>query len=157
MTRTAERDRAETEALADDVMMAGRALLELSSRVLDDVAPGIGLTGYRALGVLHRNGPQRLIDIATALDVTPTTPTRVADRLTEEHLVERVKLSNDRREVHLAIAPAGSAVVEKVSAQRVEHVAAALKGLRADERRAAQSVLRALAGTEERSARADIA
>lgn len=157
MTRASDRELADTDALADEVILAGRSLLELSAQMLEELAPGIGLTGHRALRVLHRNGPQRLIDIATALEVTPTTATRVADRLTEEKLVERVKLSNDRREVHLAISPAGVAVVEEVAARRARHVASAMAGLRAEERRSARRVLRALAGTEDEEGREEIA
>lgn len=157
MTRSSDRDLADTEALADEVILAGRALLELSAQVLEELAPGIGLTGHRALRVLHRSGPQRLIDIATALDVTPTTATRVADRLAEEALVERVKLSNDRREVHLAIAPAGVAVVEEVATRRARYVASATAGLRAEERRAAHRLLRALVGAAEEEGRVEIA
>jgi DNA-binding MarR family transcriptional regulator len=60
----------------------------------------------------------RPIDLADALDVSPSTATRMCDRLVRKELVERVHSDSDRREVVLRLSPDGRALVSEVTSQR---------------------------------------
>ena len=115
------------DAVADAILMASRVLVQVSVRALDALAPDVNLTGFRVLTLLDQQGPLRLIDVAAALDVTSTTATRLADRLVEHGLVERVRQSDDRREVHLAIAASGQSLVRGVSSRRGRFVVSVLR------------------------------
>jgi DNA-binding MarR family transcriptional regulator len=114
------------DELADGILAASRLLVRLSADALRALAPEMNLSEFRALVILSENGPQRLVDIAAALDVTSTTVTRLADRLAEHGFVARVRDSRDRREVYLSIAAAGRDLVRAVSSQRRRFVASVL-------------------------------
>ncbi len=135
------------DGLADAIVTANRVLVELSAHCLDSFSPRINLSEFRALVLLSDHGPQRLIDIAAALDVTSTTATRLADRLTNSGLVDRVRQSRDRREIHLAIADPGRALVSAVRSTRRRHVAHALAEFTEREQEAAVRVLDRLGET----------
>ena len=109
------------------------------------------MSEFRVLVLLSEQGPQRLIDIATALDVTPTTATRVADRLAGRALVDRVRQSTDRREVHLSIAPAGRTLVGAVHSHRRQFISSALSHFTEQDQEAALAVLAHLAQFVDRS------
>ncbi len=104
--------------IADAVLQVGSVLLGETLELLAEVAPDLNLTHVRALTVLERSGPLRLADVASALDVTPTTVTRVADRLADAHLVDRRRQADDRREVTLVISGAGSRILAEMHARR---------------------------------------
>lgn len=61
------------------------------------VEAGIGAQRLRLLNVVHCHGPQRMADLAEALDVTPRNVTALVDRLEAEGLIRRVPHSTDRR------------------------------------------------------------
>lgn len=140
---------AESEQLADAILAASRLLVELSARSLASLAPELNLTELRVLSLLCQEGPRRLIDIAAALDVTSTTVTRLADKLTERRLVERIRLSRDRREVHLDVAAAGRNLVLAVSAHRRRALASALRDFSEGEQAIAFRVVHRLADVAE--------
>lgn len=123
------------------MLAAGRLLIETSLRCLESLQPDINLSEFRALAILVESGPQRLIDIADSLSVTSTTATRLADGLAEHGLVERVRLSRDRREVHLSISAAGRALVGAVTRRRRDLVASALEQFSSRDQQLALSVL----------------
>jgi DNA-binding MarR family transcriptional regulator len=136
------------EAVADAVILASQALVETSLGALRRCAPQLNLSEFRVLTVLHERGPLRLVDIAAALGVTSTTATRLADSLAAQHLVERIRQSNDRREIHLAIAAAGAGVVARVSSHRRSYVSSALEGLPVSIQNKALAMLRLLASPD---------
>lgn len=115
------------DAVADAVLAASRALVKLSLQSLDSLNPVISASELRVLALLARKGAQRLMDIAASLAVTSTTATRLADRLTEHGLVERVRLSSDRREVHVSISASGRTLVMSVQQHRRNFVASVLE------------------------------
>jgi hypothetical protein len=59
--------------VVDAVLTASRTLVAVATRSLGAAAEDITIAQYRALVVLASRGPQRLVDLAGALDVTPST------------------------------------------------------------------------------------
>lgn len=119
--------RAPEEQLADDepiddlvdaVMTASRALLAVSARSLATVDEDVTLPQYRALVVLGQQGPRRPVDLAAALAVTPSTATRMCDRLIMKSLVVRARPDYDRRAVTVSLSPTGQELVREVTARR---------------------------------------
>lgn len=137
------------DEFADAIVATNQVLAQMSARYLDSLSPGINSSEFRALVILSQHGPQRLIDIAGALDVTSTTATRLADRLAGHGLVDRVRQSRDRREVHLAIAEPGRALVAAVHSHRRLHMASALSQFTERDQLAAFDLLARLAGHED--------
>lgn len=140
-------DQTDLDDLSDELYRASAAMALVASDALSRLAPGLNLSEFRALTLIHERGTQRLMDVADALDVTPTTATRLADSLAAAGLVERVRVSRDRREVHLAISASGRALVEAVNGERRRHLAAALGGIARPTLMGAISALQALSGT----------
>ena len=99
-------------------MLASRAFVGLTARLLAAVEGDITLPQFRALVVLAVRGPQRSIDIAEELQVNPSTGTRMLDRLIRKGLVGRVRSTSDRRVVQVRLTPAGRDVVEQVITRR---------------------------------------
>jgi DNA-binding MarR family transcriptional regulator len=118
---------ADPDRLVEAILSANRVLLQVSVQALQALAPDVNLTEFRTLSVLEQQGPQRLVDLAEALEVTSTTATRLADHLVEQGLVERLRQSRDRREIHLAIAAPGRILVHTVHSQRRTFVKSALR------------------------------
>lgn len=144
---TAARDRGcSPDEISDAIIAASRVLLEISLRVLASEAPDLNLGDLQVLTMLDRLGPQRLIDIAEALDVSPTTATRLADRLTDQHLVQRVRQSDDRREIRLGLSRDGAELIASVHRRRRRAVTASIKGLAVADQRTAIELLARIGG-----------
>ena len=135
------------DVFADAVLMASHALVQVSAEALNATAPGVSLSEFRALTILSEHGPQRLVDIASALGVTSTTVTRLADGLAERRLVDRVRQREDRREVCLEITPGGRALVRTVSSQRRRFVLSVLRDFSERDRAAALALMGRFAGS----------
>lgn len=120
--------------LVDAVMSASRALLAVAARSLAAVDEDVTLPQYRALVVLAQHGSRRPADLAAALDVTPSTATRMCDRLVAKGLMERDRVDADRREVRLALSSEGRALVDEVTRRRRAELGVLLAAM-PDERR----------------------
>ncbi len=118
----------------------------------DDVT----LPQYRTLVVLTFGGPSRLADLAEALSVSPSTATRMCDRLVRKNLVSRTRDELDRREVKLAITPLGRKVVSDVIDRRRAEVRDLLEAIPVPLRRQLVSSLTLLAAAAGRGARAPL-
>ncbi len=132
---------ADADELADAVLTASRNLVQATAAALVELAPALNLTDFRVLGLLEERGPVRLTDIAEALQVTGTTATRLADRLGAQKMVSRIRLSGNRREIHVAIAEPGRALLANVYDRRREYVAARLHGVARADRAVAVRIL----------------
>jgi len=77
------------EAAVDAVLTASRTLVAVATQSLGAAAEDTTLAQYRALVVLASRGPQRMSDLAAALDVTPSTAGRMCDRLLRKGLIRR--------------------------------------------------------------------
>ena len=113
----------------DAVLTASRALVAVATASLGAAAEDTTIAQYRALVVVASRGPQRMVDLAGALDVTASTAGRMCDRLARKGLVRRHRARADRRVVQVSITPAGRQVVDQATARRRVLLAAILAKL----------------------------
>ena len=106
------------DAAVDAVLTASRTLIAVATRSLGTAAEETTIAQYRALVVLSSRGPQRMVDLAAALGVTPSTAGRMCDRLLRKGLIRRHRARADRREVQVSITAAGRAVVDQATQRR---------------------------------------
>jgi DNA-binding MarR family transcriptional regulator len=135
----------ERESVVDAVLTASRVLVAIAARSLAEVATEVTLTQYRSLVVLASRGPQSVAALADELDVTPSTVSRLCDRLVRKGLVRRREDRRDRRAVRLALTPAGRALVDAVTDRRRTEIAGLLDGIPEEEQRSLVHALRRLA------------
>jgi DNA-binding MarR family transcriptional regulator len=106
------------EEVIGAIILASRVMVGIAVRTLAGHPDDVTLPQYRTLVVLTFGGPRRLADLAEALSVSPSTATRMCDRLVRKDLVSRTRDELDRREVKLAITPLGRKVVSDVIDRR---------------------------------------
>jgi DNA-binding MarR family transcriptional regulator len=133
------------DAIVDAVLTASRTLVAVAERSLGAAAEETTLAQYRALVVLASRGPQRMVDLARALDVLPSTAGRMCDRLLRKELIRRHRARSDRREVQVSITAAGRAVVDDATARRRELLAEILGRLTPAQQSAVAGALQAFA------------
>jgi DNA-binding MarR family transcriptional regulator len=124
------------EGAVDAVLTASRTMVGVATRSLGGAAEHITFAQYRALVVLASRGPQRVVDLAGALDVAPSTAGRMSDRLVRKQLVRRHRARTDRRAVLVSMTAAGRQVVDEATARRRVLVADILAKLPEPEQRA---------------------
>jgi DNA-binding MarR family transcriptional regulator len=117
------------DAVVDSVLGASRALVGVAARSLAAAEDQVTLPQYRALVVLVARGPQRVLDLAEALDVNQSTATRMCDRLVRKGLVERERPDDDRRTVIVTITDSGRELVGMVTRRRRAQISAILRRL----------------------------
>jgi DNA-binding MarR family transcriptional regulator len=133
------------EAAVDAVLTASRALVAVATMSLGAAAEDTTIAQYRALVVLASRGPQRMVDLAAALAVTPSTAGRMSDRLVRKGLIRRQRARADRRVVQVSITAAGRQVVDQATARRRELIAGILANLPARQLPAIADALHAFA------------
>ncbi|MDR3651107.1 MAG: MarR family transcriptional regulator [Acidimicrobiales bacterium] len=106
------------EEVIGAIILASRVMVAIAVRTLAGNPDEVTLPQYRTLVVLTFGGPRRLADLAEALSVSPSTATRMCDRLVRKNLVSRTRDELDRREVKLTITPLGRKVVSDVIDRR---------------------------------------
>lgn len=106
------------ESPGDVLLDASRALVAIAARSLVPIEDRVTLAQYRALVVMAARGPLRPVDLAAELDVTPSTATRLCDRLSGKGLIDRAHRESDRREVELSLSADGRKLVREVTARR---------------------------------------
>jgi DNA-binding MarR family transcriptional regulator len=130
------------DELADAVLAASRALVAVAARSLSAAPAEVTLPQYRVLVVLEGRGPQRPTDLATELDVAPSSITRLCDRLVKKGLVKRTARPANRRELTIAITRAGSEVVGAVMAARRRDIRRVVRRIPASRQPAVLKALR---------------
>ena len=133
------------EAVVDAVLTASRTLVAVATRSLGAAAEETTIAQYRALVVMASRGSQRMVDLAGALDVTPSTAGRMCDRLVRKGLIRRHRARADRRAVQVSITAAGRKVVDQATAQRRALIAEILQRLPSAQQSAIAAALRAFA------------
>ncbi|HTZ92042.1 MAG TPA: MarR family transcriptional regulator [Streptosporangiaceae bacterium] len=133
------------QAIVDAVLTASRTLVAVTEQSLGAVAEDTTIAQYRALVVLASRGSQRMVDLAAALGVTPSTAGRMCDRLVRKELIRRHRARSDRREVLVSVTAAGREVVDQATARRRELLAEILGRLPASQQAAIASALQAFA------------
>lgn len=115
--------------VVDAILGANQVLQTVAARTLADVDAEVTLAQFRVLVVLAANGPQRVADLASALDAEPSTATRLCDRLARKKLVRRQRLNTDRRTVQVLLGEPGRKLVEKVAERRRAELTRVLRRL----------------------------
>ncbi|WP_285241373.1 MarR family transcriptional regulator [Pseudarthrobacter sp. MEB009] len=90
-----------------------QALLTMANETEREVARhlGLNLTDYRALGAVSQAGPMTVGALAAQLGATAATTTAIVSRLELHGFVERLRSSEDRRQVHVTCTPAAAAAI----------------------------------------------
>jgi DNA-binding MarR family transcriptional regulator len=131
--------------VVDAVLTASRTLVAVATQSLGTAAEDTTIAQYRALVVLASRGPQRMVDLAAALAVTPSTAGRMCDRLVRKGLIRRHRARADRRAVQVSITPAGRVVVDHATQRRRALIAGILGKLPVPRQLAVAAALREFA------------
>lgn len=123
------------EELVDATVAASRALVGVAARSLAGMSEDVTLPQYRVLVLLVSRGPQRVVDLASNLDVNASTATRMCDRLKRKDLVDREPVPGDRRAVQLVPTGSGATLVRTVMRRRRTEVGRILDKMPAGQRR----------------------
>lgn len=135
----------DTEAATDAFLSASRALVAVAARSLA-AAGDVTLPQFRALVVLTGSVPVTVGDLAQALDIHPSTATRMCDRLERKLLVRRFPAgSSDRRETTISLTARGRRLVERVTERRRRDLSTIAAAMSATERQHAIDGLRSFA------------
>lgn len=110
------------EALVDALAALSRSLVGLTVRTLGALDVELTMSQYRTLIVLASRGPVRVVDLAAALHVHPSTVTRTCDRLVRRALVTRQPGESDRRVSWLRLTVAGRDLVGEVVRHRTAEI-----------------------------------
>jgi DNA-binding MarR family transcriptional regulator len=112
------------EAEVTDALLAlSRVLVGISARALGSLDEEVTLPQFRTLILLVSRGSLRAVDLAEELDVTPSTATRMCDRLVRKGLVARHARPSDRRSSWVTLTEAGRELVGDVMRRRREILA----------------------------------
>jgi DNA-binding MarR family transcriptional regulator len=133
----------DTEVI-EAIIHASRAMVGIAMRSVTEGGDAITLPQYRTLVVLSESGPRRLADLADALGVSPSTATRMCDRLVRKGLITRTRDELDRREVNLKVTADGRSTVMNVINRRRSDVCALLTSIPRGTRRELVDSLRLL-------------
>jgi len=123
-----------------------RAVVGKLSRRLNALVRGTGLTPSQlsALGVIARQGPIRLSDLAELESVNPTMLSRVVAALDEAGLVRRRTDPDDRRAGLLEVTANGRRTHDRLRAERGRVLTAGLERLDPNDLAAVEAALPAL-------------
>jgi DNA-binding MarR family transcriptional regulator len=132
-------------ALTEAVLTASRVLVAVAARSLAGAEESVSLPQYRVLVVLASRGPQRVVDLAAALGVNPSTATRVCDNLAAKRLIRRQRSTSNRREVRVALTHAGRLLVDGVTTRRRAEITRIVASVPPESRVQLVDALRALA------------
>jgi DNA-binding MarR family transcriptional regulator len=112
----------ELEEAVTQLLVASRALIAVAARSLVDIGD-VTLPQFRALVVVSSRPGTTVSDLASALDIHPTTATRLVDRLVRKRLVRRTELAEDRRVTRLHLTASGHRLVRRVTDRRAQQLA----------------------------------
>ncbi|HMK98810.1 MAG TPA: MarR family transcriptional regulator [Acidimicrobiales bacterium] len=117
------------DALTDAILLASRAMVAVTVRSLGATEHEVTLPQYRTLVVLASGQSKRLADLAADVNVSPSTATRMCDRLLRKGLITRERDPVDRREIRLELTQAGQRLVQGVMDRRRAEVRAMLRSI----------------------------
>jgi DNA-binding MarR family transcriptional regulator len=100
------------------VLSATRVFVGVAAEALFAVADDVTLPQYRVLVLLDDREPRTMGALAEQLGVTPSTATRVCDRLTQKRLIVRRVDESDRRSVRVQLTKRGQRLVDAVTRER---------------------------------------
>jgi DNA-binding MarR family transcriptional regulator len=109
---------------------------------------GVTLHQLGALRHLVKRGPLTMHELATLMDISPSSATQLVDRLVQHGLVDRVADPADRRVHRLAVAGAAAEAVRGFEKDRSRRMAKLLAPLSEEELEVVVSIAQRLAGAE---------
>ncbi len=134
------------DEVVNAVLTASRVLVAVAARSLAAAERhDVSLSQYRVLVLVASRGPQRVADLAEALDVNPSSATRVCDRLSTKGLIRRRRVAGQRREVRVSLSDEGRALVAEVTRRRRAEISRLLAAVPDDARSGLVASLRTLA------------
>jgi DNA-binding MarR family transcriptional regulator len=107
----------DVDTVTDALLEASKALVGIALETLPSDA-GVTLNQFRALVQMESGPPMRAADLAETLAVSPSTATRLCDRLVRAGLLVRQPGEDDRRVVRLSLTPSGRELVRDGLARR---------------------------------------
>ncbi len=129
-----------------DVAAAVESTAESLLSVLDAArlaqSPAVPPTQLRVLTIVAANAHTNMSRLAGALDVVPSSASRLCDRLEATGLLRRVPDPRDRREVRLLLTPAARRVLDDLRQRRRQALEEVLGRMTPDGR---EGLVRALA------------
>ena len=142
------------DQLVEAILDAGRDLAALDARSLTSV--DVTIAQHRVLAELAASGPCRLAELAAALDVDRSTASRIVARLARKQLVNRRRLTGDRRGVRVSLTQLGRELVEEVGARRRLEVSGMVERMGPADTAGALAALRLLADAAGEHQRRDL-
>jgi DNA-binding MarR family transcriptional regulator len=118
---------ANTAELAQLVNDASEMLALLWGRTADDMPHRLSLPQLRALLVIRRGGGVTVTTLAEAMDASPSSASRLGDRLVAAGLVHRSTNVSDRRGFLLQLSQDGAAGLDRLGAARNRQIAEILQ------------------------------
>jgi DNA-binding MarR family transcriptional regulator len=110
----------------DDALLAlARGMIGLATRAADELGQ-VSVVQLRALTLLRELQPASLVQLAEGIGVTPSTTSRLVDRLVAGGYVERRTSPESRRQIELRLSPDGEATLDRYDGLRLTGMAAAL-------------------------------
>ncbi|WP_329064358.1 MarR family winged helix-turn-helix transcriptional regulator [Amycolatopsis sp. NBC_01480] len=113
----------DVDAVTDAVLTASRLLVAVSARSITAAGDLVTLPQFRLLVILHSRGPLKHAALAELLGVTPSTASRMVDRLVTAGLVARQDNPASRREIVIELTAEGARVVRLVTNRRRREIA----------------------------------
>jgi DNA-binding MarR family transcriptional regulator len=118
----------------DEVLLTAlRWAMAISVRAADELGE-LSPVQLRALTVLQESPGTNLNDLAAAMGVTVSTSSRLVDRLVAAGLVDRKPSPQTRREISLALTPAGRGRLQRYDRLRLAGARASLDAVPYQER-----------------------
>jgi len=111
------------DGVTDAVLLASRALVAVAARSLAAAANDVTLPQFRVLVVLAGGEPRGMSELADELGCSPSTATRLCDRLVRKGLMVRGHPASNRREVEVDVTAAGRRLVNRVTKRRRDEIA----------------------------------
>lgn len=146
--RAAEAPEPDVVAFVEALDAAQYALRSIADAALSDLGGGITATQLRLLERLQRLGESRLIDLADALSIAPSTATRLCDALADRQMIVRHRRGRDRRELQIRLTERGATLLEAVRERTGTGWADVLGRVSAHDRAEVASVLSRLVDAE---------
>lgn len=108
-------------------------LMKTSQETLLNIYKDLTIAEANAIYAIGPDGPKTMKEIAQALGVAVSTPTRIIDRLLEKGFVNRSVGKEDRRKLLIELTPQGKKLVNDINNESLEVTKKMLKGLSPEE------------------------
>ena len=138
--------------VAAAVESAVESILAVLDRARLAQTPAVPPAQLRVLTVVERNRHTNMSRLADALEVVPSSASRLCDRLEATGLLRRIPDPRDRREVRLELTPTAVRLLTELRDRRRTALAEVLELMAPGER---QELVRALAAFDAAAATAD--